>query len=88
MSLPAGAVESGHQKTALKYIQVLHAFAERDLQGPIIPHGFMPLHVSKLLLLLGWYTGMLKQFTKDQLAVVFNLLSYYARLMYYTTGVL
>jgi len=37
----------------------------------------MPMHVSKLLPLLGWYTGMLKSchldFTKNQLAVVFNL---------------
>jgi len=37
----------------------------------------MPFHVSKLLVLFGWYTGVLKyfrlQFTKDQLAVVFNL---------------
>ena len=60
MSLPAGAVESGHQETALKHIQGLHAFADRDLQGLIIPHGIMPMNASKLLLLLGWYTGMLK----------------------------
>jgi len=61
----------------VKHIQVLQAFADRDLQGLIIPHGIMPMHVSKLLPLLGWYTSMLKlfrlQFTKDQLAVVFNL---------------
>jgi len=37
----------------------------------------MPLQVSKLLPLLGWYTGMLKtfhlEFTKAQLTVVSNL---------------
>jgi len=60
MSLPAGAVESGHQETALKHIQGLHAFTDRDLQGLIIPHGIMSMNASKLLLLLGWYTGMLK----------------------------
>jgi len=68
MSLPVNAVKSGHQETTLKRIQVLHAFADRDLQGLIIPHGIIPLHVVKLLLLLGWYTGMLKsiqlEFTK------------------------
>jgi len=53
MILPAGAVESEHQETTLKHIQVLHAFADRDLQGLIIPHGIMPMHVSKLLLLSG-----------------------------------
>jgi len=66
-------VKSGHQETALQYIQVLHAFADRDLQGLIIPHGIMPVPVSKLLSLLGWYTGMLKsfqlEFTKAQLTV-------------------
>jgi len=40
-------------------------------------HGIIPIHVSKLLLLFGWYAGMLKsfrlRFTKDQLAVVCNL---------------
>jgi len=77
MSLPVGALESGHQETALKHIQVLHAFADRDLQGLIIPHGIMPLHVSKVLPLVGWYTGMLKsfhlEFTMAQLTVVSNL---------------
>jgi len=77
MSLPAGAVTSDQKEVALKHIQGLHDFADRDLQGLIIPHGIIPIHVSKLLLLLGWYAGMLKsfrlQFTKDQLAVVFNL---------------
>jgi len=77
MSLPVGAVKSGHHETALKLIQALHAFADRDLQGLIIPHGTMPVHVSKLLPLLGWYTGILKSFhlvfTKAQLTVVFNL---------------
>jgi len=76
-SLHAGAVERGHLETALKHIQVLHAFADRDLQGLIIPHGIMPMHVSKLLPLLGWYTGMFEsfrlEFTKNQLTVVFNL---------------
>jgi len=37
----------------------------------------MPVHVSKLLPLLGWYAGMLKSFqlesTKTQLTVVSNL---------------
>jgi len=37
----------------------------------------MPLHVSELLPLLGWYTGMLKsfylEFTKALLTVVSNL---------------
>jgi len=77
MSLPAGAVSSEHKEAALKHIQGLHDFADRDLQGLIIPHGIIPIHVSKLLLLFGWYAGMLKsfrfQFTKDQLAVGFNL---------------
>jgi len=77
MSLPAGAVNSEHKEAVLKHIQGLHDFADRDLQGFIIPHGIIPIHVSKLLLLLGWYAGMLKsfrlQFTKDQLAVGFNL---------------
>jgi len=77
MFLLVGAVQSGRQETALKHIQVLHAFADRDPQGLIIPHGIMPLHVSKLLLLLGWYTGMLKsfhlEFTKAQLTLVSNL---------------
>jgi len=45
--LPVRAVESGHQETALEHIQVLHAFADRDLQSLIIPHGIMPLYVSK-----------------------------------------
>ena len=71
MSLPAGAAASGHQETALKHIQVLQAFADREFQGLIIPHGIMPQYVSKLLPLLGWYTGMLKsfhlEFTKAQL---------------------
>jgi len=62
MSLPVGAVNSGHQETALKLIQVLHAFADTDLQGLVIPHGIMPLHVSKLLPLLEWYIDMLKSF--------------------------
>jgi len=77
MSLPAGAVSSEHKEAALKHIQGLHDFADRDLQGLIIPHGIIPIHVSKLLLLFGWYAGMLKsfrlQFTKDQPAVGFNL---------------
>ena len=77
MSLPAGAVRSEHKEASLKHIQCLHDFADRDLQGLIIPHGIIPIHVSKLLLLFGWYAGMLKsfclQFTKDQLAVGFNL---------------
>jgi len=77
MSLPAGAAASGHQETALKHIQVLHDFADRDIQGLIIPHNIMPMHISKLLPLLGWYAGMLKsfrlQFTQNQLAVVCNL---------------
>ena len=47
MFLPVRAVENGHQKTALEHIQVLHAFADRDLQSLIIPHGIMPLYVSK-----------------------------------------
>jgi len=36
----------------------------------------MPMNVSKLLPLLGWFTGMLKsrlQFAKNQLALGFNL---------------
>jgi len=49
MPLPVGAVNNGHQETALKHIQALHAFADRDLQGLIISHGIMPVHVSKLL---------------------------------------
>jgi len=77
MALPVGAVTSGHHEKALKHMQVLHAFADRDLQGLIIPHCIMPVHVSKLLPLLGWYTGMLKsfqlEFTKAQLTVVSNL---------------
>ena len=79
MSLPVGAVTSGHHETALKHMQILHAFAsaDRDLQGLIIPHGIMPVHVSKLLPLLGWYTGMLKsfqlEFTKAQFTVISNL---------------
>jgi len=76
-SLPAGAVASRHQEVALKFIQVQHDFADRDLQGLIIPHGIIPMYVSKLLPLLGWYTGVLRsfclQFTKDQIAMVFNL---------------
>jgi len=72
MSLPVGA----DHETALKHIQALHAFADRDLQGLIIPHGIMPVHVSKLLPLLGWYTGMLKsfqlEFKKAQLTVISN----------------
>jgi len=72
-----GAVTSGHHDKALKHIQVLYAFADRDLENLIIPHGIMPVHVSKLLPLLGWYTGMLKlfqlEFTKVQLTVVSNL---------------
>ena len=71
-----GAVTSGHHDKALKHIQVLYAFADRDLESLIIPHGIMPVHVSKLLPLLGWYTGMLKlfqlEFTKVQLTVVSN----------------
>ena len=82
LSLSAvGAVTSGHQKTAQKHIQVLLAFADQDLQALIISHGVMLLHLSKLLLLLGWYTGMLKlfhlEFTKAQLMVVFNLSELY-----------
>jgi len=77
MSLPVGAVTSGHHETALKHIQVLHGFADRDIQVLIMPHGIMPLQVSKLLPLLGCYTGMLKsfhlEFTKAQLTVVSNL---------------
>ena len=77
MSLPVGALKSRHQEKALKHIQVLPAFADRNLPGLIIPHGIMPIHVSKLLPLLGWYTGMLKsfnlEFTKAQLTVVSNL---------------
>ena len=77
MSLPVGAVKSGHQETVLKHIWTLHAFADRDLQGLNILHGIMPLHVSNLLLILGWYTGMFKsfhlEFTKTQLTVVSNL---------------
>jgi len=77
MSMPAGAVTGTHKEAALKHIQGPHDFADRDLQGLIIPHDIIPIHVSKLLLLLGWYAGMLKsfclQFTKDQVAVVFNL---------------
>ena len=77
MALPVGAVTSGHHEKALKHMQVLHAFADRDLQGLIIPHCIMPVHVSKLLPLLGWYTGMLKsfqlEFTKAQLTMVSNL---------------
>jgi len=81
MSLPVGAVTSGHHETSLKHIQVLRGFAGRNVQGLIIPHGIMPLQdsvqVSKLLPLLGWYTGMLKsfhlEFTKAQLTVVSNL---------------
>jgi len=73
MSLPVGAVTSGQHERALQYIQVLHSFADRDIQGLIIPYGIMPLHVSKLLPLLGWYTGMLKsfhlKFTKAQLTI-------------------
>ena len=74
---PRGAVSSDNKEAALKNMKGLHDFADRDLQGLIIPHGIIPIHVSKLLLLFGWYAGMLKsfrlQFTKDQLAVVFNL---------------
>jgi len=77
MSLPVGVVTSGHHETALEHIQVLHGFADRDIQGLIIPHGIMPLFVSKLLPLLGWYTGMLKsfhlEFIKAQLTLVSNL---------------
>jgi len=77
MSLPVGVVTSGHQETAQKHVQALHAFADRDLQGLIIPHDVMPIHLSKLLMLLGWYTGMLKlfhlEFTKAQLTMVSNL---------------
>jgi len=77
MSLPAGAVTSEHKEAALKHIQDLHHFADRNLQGHILPHGIIPIHVSRLLLLLGWYAGMLKafclQFAEDQFAVVFNL---------------
>jgi len=78
MSLPAGTVAPEHQGAALKHTQALHDFADRDLQGLIIPHGIMPIHVSKLLVLFVWChsTAMLKscrlQFIKDQLAVVFN----------------
>ena len=77
MSLPVGALKSRNQETTPKHIQVLHAFADRDLQGLIIPHGIIPLHVSKLLPLPGWYTGMLKslhlEFTKAQRTAVSNL---------------
>ena len=80
LSLPVGAVQSalsGHQETAQKHVQVLYAFADRDLQGLIIPHSVFPLHLSKLPPLLGSYTGMLKsfhlEFTKAQLTVVSNL---------------
>ena len=42
-----------------------------------IQYGIIPIHVSKLLVLFGWYTGMFKsfrlQFIEDQLAVDFNL---------------
>jgi len=72
-----GRVAPEHQEAALKHIRALHDFADRDVKGLIIPHGIMPIHVSKLILLFGWYTGMLKsfclQFIKGQLAVVFNL---------------
>jgi len=37
MSLPAGAVESGHKETALKHIQVLHAFAFDTPKKPATP---------------------------------------------------
>jgi len=74
--LTLGAQYTGREAT-LKHIQGLHDFAARDLQGLIIPHGIIPIHVSKLPVLLGWYAGMLKsfrlQFTKYQLAVVSNL---------------
>ena len=84
LSLPSGAVANEHQLPALQHIQVPHDFADRDLQGLIIPHGIMPVHVSKLLPLLGWYASMLisfrLQFTKDQLN--------YASLMYYTIGIM
>ena len=49
MSLPAGAVSSEHKEAALKHIQGLHDFADRDLQCLIIPHGIVLIHVSKLL---------------------------------------
>ena len=62
MYLPAGAVSSEHKEAALKHIQGLHNFADRDLQGLIIPHGIIPIHISKLLLLFGWYTGKVKSF--------------------------
>jgi len=75
--MPSGTVAPEHQGAALKHVRALHDFADRDLQGLIILHGIMSMHVSKLLVLFGWYTGVLKyfrlQFTKDQLAVVFNL---------------
>jgi len=77
MFLPVGAVTNRHHETALKHIQVLHGFADRDIQGHIVPHGIMPLQVSKLLPLLGWYTGMLKtfhlEFTQAKLTVFSNL---------------
>ena len=65
LSLPVGAAKSRHHETTLKHIQVLHAFSDRDLQGLIIPHGIIPLHVMFKSFHLG--------FTKTQLTVVSNV---------------
>ena len=41
MSLPAGTVAPEHQRAALKHIRARHDYADRDLQGLIIPHGII-----------------------------------------------
>jgi len=41
MSLPAGTVAPEHQGAALKHIRARHDYADRDLQGLIIPHGII-----------------------------------------------
>ena len=91
MSLPAGAAASRHQETALKHIQVLHDFADRDIQGHIIPHNIVPMHIFKLLLLLGWYAVCSNHFASNLHRTNlrwFAICPNYTRLMYYTTGVL
>jgi len=46
MSLPAGTVALEYQEAALKHIRALHAFADRNLQSLIIPHGIRVAYLS------------------------------------------
>jgi len=90
LSLPVGAVTSRHQETAQKHVQVLHIFADRDLQGLIIPHGVVPVHSPSLYRFLDGILACSNHFTLNSRRHNlrwFPICPNYTRLMYYTTGV-